>query len=261
MLKLISIMKITIGFKQKITTALVVCALILGACNNPIFDPGGDEGGGGGTGGGKPKCPPYVGCNTNATMVQMPCNVGIYGGLWIKTDDGQHYIPSEQSFMTICAIELKAGDRVKVGFRLLDPFKGCDNIATCFAAFPPYKPVVVDCITVVSKNPSDCPQLVVDHTDYKTNVHVIDATVVGNTLKLKVGYGGCSPKSNDAFGLSWKQAIMKSYPAQTNLQISMQNEELCQAYFTNELCFDISTIKSSYKEPIQLNIGDKTVMY
>jgi hypothetical protein len=71
-----------------------------------------------------------------------------------------------------------------------------------------------------------------------------------NCLKINFSSGGCS-------GSSWKiklidsEAILKSNPPQRNLRLSLKDEELCEAWITKELSFDLSKL--------QLD-GDKVIL-
>lgn len=83
----------------------------------------------------------------------------------------------------------------------------------------------------------------------------------GNCLKINFSSGGCD-------GTTWKLKlidsgnIMESNPPQRNLRLSLKNEELCEAYITKELTFDISNLKVDVNK-VQLNIlnTDKNILY
>ncbi|MCB9256274.1 MAG: hypothetical protein H6579_04005 [Chitinophagales bacterium] len=75
-----------------------------------------------------------------------------------------------------------------------------------------------------------------------------------NCLHLIFGASGCS-------GDSWEvklidsEAILESYPPQRNLRLSLKNDELCLAYFTKELSFDISNLQVD-GDRVYLNLSD-----
>jgi len=83
----------------------------------------------------------------------------------------------------------------------------------------------------------------------------------GDCLKINFSAGGCN-------GNSWEVKLIdseetsKSLPVQRNLRLSLKNEELCYAYITKELTFDISNLKISGNK-VQLNItnSDDTILY
>lgn len=82
-----------------------------------------------------------------------------------------------------------------------------------------------------------------------------------NCLKINFSSGGCN-------GNSWEiklidsEAILESNPPQRNLRLSLKNEELCYAYITKELTFDISNLRVDGNQ-VQLNItnSDDTILY
>ncbi len=85
--------------------------------------------------------------------------------------------------------------------------------------------------------------------------------IIGNCLTINFSSGGCD-------GNSWEvklidsEAILESNPPQRNLRLSLKNEELCLAFITKELSFDISSLRM-IGSPVQLNItnSDDTILY
>ena len=63
-----------------------------------------------------------------------------------------------------------------------------------------------------------------------------------NCLKINFSSSGCN-------GDTWElklidsEDILESNPPQRNLRLSLKNEELCLAYITKELTFDISNLQ------------------
>jgi hypothetical protein len=82
-----------------------------------------------------------------------------------------------------------------------------------------------------------------------------------NCLKINFSSGGCD-------GNTWELKlidsgdIMESNPPQRNLRLSLKNEELCEAYITKELTFDITNLKVDGNK-VQLNIinSDENILY
>lgn len=66
--------------------------------------------------------------------------------------------------------------------------------------------------------------------------------IVNDCLKISFSASGCN-------GESWKVklidsgSIKESDPPQRDLRLSLDNEEMCQAYITRELSFNISELK------------------
>lgn len=74
----------------------------------------------------------------------------------------------------------------------------------------------------------------------------------GNCLKINFSAGGCNGNSWEVLLIA-SEETSKSIPAQRNLRLSLKNEELCYAYITKELTFDISNLKVSDNQ-VQLNL-------
>lgn len=82
-----------------------------------------------------------------------------------------------------------------------------------------------------------------------------------NCLKISFSSSGCN-------GDTWElklidsEDVLESYPPQRNLRLSLNNEELCEAYITKELTFDISNLQVDGNK-VQLNLtnSDKNILY
>lgn len=251
--------------KRSLITAVKVMAVAFmftfASCDSPWFDPIDD---GGGNGGGKP--PVITDCNVNGTMVRVTCGTSIYDNLWIRTDNGKLLRPCDQSFQTICAIELKEGQRVKFSYREINGTSPCDGMITCMATLPVHKSVIIDCINGLSGKPLpvDSPavstgKLVIGSTTDNPSVHVLSAGIEGNLLKLSVGYSGCSKHEAKDFSLTWNGNVMESYPARVYLYIDESKKEMCQAYFITDLTFDISDLRKNNQGPLLIHIKDLTL--
>ncbi|WNW02347.1 hypothetical protein RRF68_02680 [Tenacibaculum sp. HL-MS23] len=80
-------------------------------------------------------------------------------------------------------------------------------------------------------------------------------------LKINFSSAGCN-------GNTWvlkfidSENIMESNPPQRNLKLLFKNNELCEAYITKELAFDISNLKVDGNK-VQLNIVnlEKNILY
>ena len=247
---------------RKLATVFVAFVLLFASCDNPIFDPGGDGGGNG-----KPKDPPPTDCTVKGTMVRVPCGFGIYGDLWIKTDNGKYLQPCEQSFMPQVPVEVKEGDQVAFGYTVQRESLCDHNEIRCMAALPIHQSVTINCMQVVNTKPDDtCPKIVIDHTNYGGNgLDILESTIEGHLLKLKVRYGGCKQIESKDFALSWKREISKSSPVQTTLQLysaKVLEEMVCSALFTTDLCYDLTPMLKDVElhGPINMHIGNKTLL-
>ena len=82
-----------------------------------------------------------------------------------------------------------------------------------------------------------------------------------NRLKINFSSGGCR-------GYTWElklidsEIILYSNPPQRNLRLSLKNEELCEAYITKELTFNVKKLRVDGNQII-LNItnSDDQILY
>lgn len=243
---------------NKMHTALKVLAvalvLAISACN-PFGD---DEPGGGGGGGNKP---PVKDCSLNGTMVRVMCGVSLYDNLWIRMDNGTFIQPCDQSFQTFQALDFKEGDRVQFSYRKINGPSACDQMVRCLAAVPQHTPAIIDCIRVTDPAEGDCGSLLTKPEPEGGHVTVLNAAISGNMLKLKIGYSGCSQMPDSEFELTWNGALAKSLPPQAQLYINSIRTEACQAYFTKDLCFDISAIRYAANQPVKVIIQDREIIF
>lgn len=75
-----------------------------------------------------------------------------------------------------------------------------------------------------------------------------ELSVEGDTLSVAVSYGGgCE---DHLFAICWPdQSFLESDPVQVNLEIWHGGEEdLCDAYLSDVLTFDLSPLKAAWKE-------------
>lgn len=76
----------------------------------------------------------------------------------------------------------------------------------------------------------------------KDHVTINKMDIEGDCLRINFSSSGCS-------GDSWvvklidAGVIMESYPPRRNLIFSLKNEEMCKAYITKEMTFDVSALK------------------
>jgi len=108
-------------------------------------------------------------------------------------------------------------------------------------------------------------QVIVSEEEYLTapDDHlVIDSLALeGDCLTLFYSSSGCN-------GDTWQlklidsEAIMESFPPQRNLRLSLKNEELCDAWFSRQITFDVSKLQLN-GSPVWLNItnSDHRILY
>ncbi|WP_423127626.1 hypothetical protein [Gaoshiqia sp. Z1-71] len=88
--------------------------------------------------------------------------------------------------------------------------------------------------------------VVVDGDQYLTapddQLTIISVELAGDCLKINFASSGCS-------GSSWKvklidsEAVLYSDPPQRNLRLSLNNQEMCDAYIGKEVTFDIKRLR------------------
>lgn len=89
-------------------------------------------------------------------------------------------------------------------------------------------------------------QVVISADEYQSapnnQLTINSLEINGDCLTISFSSGGCS-------GDTWElkliadEAILLSNPPQRNLRLSLKNEELCEAYITKEIIFDISKLQ------------------
>ncbi|MFT6814917.1 MAG: hypothetical protein ACJAZ3_000813 [Sphingobacteriales bacterium] len=102
-------------------------------------------------------------------------------------------------------------------------------------------------------------ETIVDADDYISaatdQVVINNLSIDGDCLKIYYGASGCN-------GDSWivklidSEEIIDSDTLQRNLKFSLLNNEICQAYFTKEITFDISNLQVDGGK-VMLNIFDR----
>lgn len=108
-------------------------------------------------------------------------------------------------------------------------------------------------------------QVVISADEYNTaptdQMTINNLEINGDCLKIDFSSGGCS-------GDTWELklidsgALLYSNPPQRNLRLSLKNEELCEAYITKELTFDIRELQVEGNQ-VLLNIinSDDQILY
>ncbi len=117
-----------------------------------------------------------------------------------------------------------------------------------------------------NKNPANCDFKTVISAEQYANapsdqLSINSLEINGDYLKINFSSSGCS-------GDTWElklidsEAILDSNPSQRNLRLSLNNDELCEAYITKELTFDISNLQVEGKK-VQLNLtnSDESILY
>ena len=82
-----------------------------------------------------------------------------------------------------------------------------------------------------------------------------ELTIEDDCLKLNYSSSGCN-SDNWIVSLIDSGNVLESFPIQRNLEINFINDELCLAFFIEEITFDISSLQVEGNDSVILNIGD-----
>lgn len=98
-------------------------------------------------------------------------------------------------------------------------------------------------------------------TSNTENYTIINATISGNFLTIKIAASGCDSKNWKAT-LVDRGEILESFPIQRSIKLHLKNEELCLAYFEKEYTFDITELVENYPAVIfSLTSWDKALKF
>jgi hypothetical protein len=193
----------------------------------------------GGKGGGYSKD-----CNLTGTLIKTDYSKSILNNLWIQGNNGEVYQACANDIINFAAESYAEGQKVVFGTRALKSNETCETI---FVECPngmimPTQKVGLTCINKVSgkcgKSLINSPSL-----DKQQTVKIESVWQEGNHLKLFVGFGGCNFDPSP-INLHWDGNLMKSNPAQIEFVLgNMPAPQMCNAYFTDTLCYDISSLK------------------
>lgn len=129
--------------------------------------------------------------------------------------------------------------------------------------------LLVALLTACSKrtnHATECDQfVVVDLIDFQT---AADDLMSVNTIEL---HGDCLSINFSAAGCdgeSWRIRlidagfVLESNPPQRNLKFTLENDELCEAYITKEVSFDIRELRTTgHVVILNLNDSDNQILY
>ena len=117
-----------------------------------------------------------------------------------------------------------------------------------------------------NENQNNCDfETIINIEQYKNapsdQVEINSLEINDDCLKINFSSGGCD-------GDTWElklidsEDILESNPPQRNLRLSLKNDELCEAYITKELTFDITNLQVDGNK-VQLNItnSDENILY
>ena len=239
-------MKKTMLMMKPVLILAMILSLGFTSCKKGWWGYDEGDGNGGGNGGGN---------NTlvKGTVVFQNCGLSIYGkSLWIKTDDGQLLQPCEQSFLPLVAIELNEGDRVELKYHKYTGNIGGFEIY-CKMAYFYFTRVTIDFINVI-KPKTDC-SAVTFPTSYDkldaASLIILNAKIDNSKLILNIGFGGCD-NTTERFKLVAKELPTAGAIPTFEVKLVDEKAQLCQAYFTKDVCFDLATLKNPVSSGVVL---------
>jgi hypothetical protein len=105
---------------------------------------------------------------------------------------------------------------------------------------------------------SSCDQTVlIDSYAYINNessfFNINSVEIIDDCLSINFSSSGCSANSWQV-NLIDSEAILESFPAQRSLIFSLENKEICLAYITKDISFDISSLQLNNQTSLLLNI-------
>jgi hypothetical protein len=179
-------------------------------------------------------------CQFIGTILEHPtCSVK-----YIQMDDGSQFEPVNQGVFN----GFSADEKVLFSYNPVLTFQ-----MTCSGAAA----VELTCITRMGcppPPPVDCRPLVIgdDPRTLPANflINVLDAYIDGNCLKLKVGFSGCDA-STDRISLTWDGI----FDGDANLALVDDAPQMCNAYFTQEVSYDLSALKAQDQGNINIHIA------
>lgn len=120
-------------------------------------------------------------------------------------------------------------------------------------------PLLVGCTGTVGPAPeplSDC-----SAADGDAYAYISGATIDGDTLTVPVAFGGgCE---DHTLVVCWpSQVILDSQPPQLELDVWHDgNGDSCEAALEDVATVDLTPLKTLNPSPIQINIGDETLLW
>lgn len=237
-------MKKLIQTSKSILLLALLFNIAFSSCKKPWW---GNEDNGGSNGHGNS-------ISTKAVVVRFGCGLSIYSSnLWLRTFDGKFLQPCEQSFVNICPTILHEDDTVEIKYSKYT--KNNPNFdLTCKIVDFPYSKVCIDFLQLANK-PSGLPFILFDPSyDSKTSngINILGARISGNRLYLNVGFSGCD-NNVERFSLLAKGAEDPGVITY-KLKLYDNSPQMCQAYFTKEIGFDISPLKYTIDGFVKLKI-------
>lgn len=229
---------ISINWKSIFILSLIL-SVSFSSCKKGWWGFENDNGGGGNNGG-------STEIKASGTMYFQNCGKSIYGnGLWIKTDDGKLIQPCTQ--LSLNNIKLEEFDKVEFVYKsdYNGDFSGFEPYCK-MAYFPYIKATIVSIKKTSSANLcSPIHFSKVYNTLEAAGITILGAKMEGTNLKLNIGYSGCS-QNKKRFSIVGKSTSVNGEQSYV-LKVIDNSPEMCLAYFTDDICFDLQTLRNPIK--------------
>jgi len=185
-------------------------------------------------------------CTQKGTVVDLPIGcVGQSGVLGILGENGVYY--DIYTDKTGKFSSFKENDPICFDFENADSTNyekfRCGNGIMEF----PTKSIILTCVNKCKEcDTTGCkPVKQVESFEYiETGINATNIKQEGNLLKMKISFSGCDDELDPDF-LIKEMPSVGAYPA-FNCKIKPDQMQMCQAVFTKEVCFDISSILKKY---------------
>ena len=117
----------------------------------------------------------------------------------------------------------------------------------------------------VFNNQSGCDQdVIISETEYQNALSesfaIMEMQIEGDCLKIRFGASGCDG-STWAVKLIDSGMVAESYPCQRTLRLTLDNKELCDAFITKEIAFNIKDLQIRGDDRVALHISGYEILY
>lgn len=230
-------MKRVVFLSKSFVILAMMLSLVFTSCKKGWWGDEDGPGKGGNNGGGNNAI-------VKGTIIKFDCGASYYGNnYWIRTDDGKLLQPCDQSFVTFCGIILKEGDRVEFKYsKYIGSIKDYEVFCKSNIVF---SRVTIDFINVINTNSSCLPVSISKDFDQLNiaGVNIMNAKIENNKLVLNIGFSGCD-NATKRFQLIAKELPNAGPIPAFEVKMTDDNTQMCQAYFTMEICYDLTPLKN-----------------
>ncbi|PCJ64308.1 MAG: hypothetical protein COA58_13215 [Bacteroidetes bacterium] len=184
-------------------------------------------------------------CDLRGTIVGLDC---VGQSLGIMDSKGHFYFIETD----------RTGDfsKYKEGDSICFSYVDCDDCIRTFNTQniinTPALPIDLTCINDCGCTNNDCKGVTevrqLQKDSLRDNLmNVIDIKQNGNSLTIKIAFSGCDDKIDPSLFVAQDLKVMSPTPWY-NCEVKTNRIQLCQAYFTREICFDLTPLTRKYSD-------------